>query len=249
VTGSHYKGFSPLPPKQNMQSWNTRAMPSKKFTPEGRPLPFSGCTIISHLEQQGAGYCTFDNILNIYRDLPTHSFRGKLAILPPSSYHVTILDLLNEGSRMRADWPGFLPRDAPMDACSIGLQGRLSSFKLACELPITMAIDDGDWNMRSLAIPLKPFDEVELQKILQFRQRLAAALCMTLPQPDDYRFHITIAYRLKQFDEVEQRNYEAALSDWKAALRGFVRHIDLTAAEFCIFSDMFSFRKKLILKT
>src|SRR5690349_15028789 len=85
-----------------------------KFRPDGRVLPFPGSTIICHLPQQGASFEAFDAILDIYRELPDHAFSKKLGVLPPSSYHMTIIGTATDADRR---WPPYVPQQASIEEC------------------------------------------------------------------------------------------------------------------------------------
>ncbi len=91
---------TPPPPDVGYKFWGSR-----------RPMPFAGNTFLGHLEQQGDGYDSFDRVLNIYRELPEQRFANKFALLPPSSYHVTLLGGVNESDRAHGPWPSDLERD------------------------------------------------------------------------------------------------------------------------------------------
>ncbi|NCH90086.1 DUF1868 domain-containing protein [Cronobacter dublinensis] len=68
----------------------------RKFSSSESPLPFADNTYLGHLKQQGQGFKTFNTILNVYRVLPESRFFRKMAVIPSSSYHITLFVGVNE---------------------------------------------------------------------------------------------------------------------------------------------------------
>jgi hypothetical protein len=183
--------------------------------------------------------------MGVYRDLPNHAFSRKLAALPTSSYHMTLLDGANQGNRAKASWPAIAPRDAALEASSAAMLARLETFRLACDLPLRLVIDQRARQMGPLAIPLRPADAAEERKLRKLRQRLSDALEISAPTSDAYEFHITVAYRFAAFDEQEEADYHKALAGWVAGLAARIPVIKLDAPEVCTFEDMFAYRRRL----
>jgi hypothetical protein len=236
-----------LPPQTQMDQILSDV--DRKFSAEGKVLPFAGNTILCHVPQQGDGFDRFDRLLTIYRELPDHAFSRKLAILPTSSYHMTVLDGANQDNRRKPSWPTLFPRDASLESCSKALIERLRDFRLHCELPLRMIVDEGDRASGPLTLPLRPADEAEEHKLRQLRARLAEALGVQLRQPDSYGFHITIAYRFAEFTPAEEADYRQALSKWKARLAAEIGVLQLRAPEVCTFADMYAYRSYYALAT
>lgn len=133
----------------------------RKFLRSRRPMPFAGNTFVGHLEQQGDGYDSFDRVLNIYRQFPEQRFAHKFAVLPPSSYHVTLLGGVNEIDRARGPWPSDLPRDHALADINAAYLARLKERAApplgACRFLVNpTAARTG--NNDNLLIPLKPAD-------------------------------------------------------------------------------------------
>ncbi|MGC1302964.1 MAG: DUF1868 domain-containing protein, partial [Caulobacteraceae bacterium] len=221
----------------------------RKFQPDGRVRPFAGNTIISHLPQQGAGFAAFDQLLDIYRELPIRAFARKVTALPTSSYHMTIFGGANDQGRDREPWPEGVPIDAPIERCNAILAERLAGVRLGCDLPFRMVVDDcaPPPHVSPITLHLRPADAGEAAKLKQVRDRIADALKMRAPDHDRYRFHITIAYQIEWFTRAEQAEYEAALLRWRDGLTSAGAVFELGAPEYCVFEDMFAFQRRFAL--
>ena len=185
----------------------------------------------------------------IYRDLPVCGFARKVTALPTSSYHMTIFGGANDQDRARQPWPQGVPIDAPIETCNAMLAQRLSGVRLACELPFRMVVDERSAANRAspITLHLQPADAGEAAKLRQVRNRIADALKMRAPDHDRYQFHITIGYQIDWFTAAEQREYEAALLRWRTRLMAENVVFELGAPEYCVFEDMFAFRRQFAL--
>lgn len=222
----------------------------RKFSPDGRVLPFAGNTIICHVPQQGSGSETFDALLDIYRQLPGHAFGRKVTALPPSSYHMTIFGGANDGDRKPGLWPADLPLDLPMAECDRILGERLQAFQLDCALPLRMRVnlDEPAASERPLTIRLLPVDAEEQRKLSRLRDRLADLLRIRAPGHDTYRFHITLGYLTRWLTPAEDADYRLALKAWREGLAKQHPVIELGAPEYCLLTDMFAFKRQFYLR-
>ena len=216
-----------------------------KFTADGSVLPFAGNTIICHLAQQGEGYDIFDAFLDIYRDLPARSFARKVAVLPPSSYHMTIFGGANDPLRGPGGWPADLGSDASIEACNAWCKDRLSGFDPGLDLPIRMVIDDSiaGRDMKNILIHLRAAEAAQEAALRRLRDGLSSLLGIRTGDHEDYRFHLSIGYRTAWFDEAEADAFDRALREWRENLKAKAPEITFGAPEFCTFGDMFAFRR------
>ncbi|MDF4005086.1 DUF1868 domain-containing protein [Luteibacter sp. PPL201] len=219
-----------------------------KFFADGRVKPFGGNTIICHLPQQDAGYASFDALLDVYRDFPHHPFMAKMAPLPPSSYHMTVLGCADDEHRKPGLWPHGVPMDAPMAECDALLMQRLTSFSLDCELPLRMRVDDQRPGPgEGLRIEMAPVDAAEERKLRRLRDQLADLTGIRAPDHDRFTFHISLAYLVGELHAEEREALERARRAWHTELARKVPVWHLGAPEFCTFDDMFAFRRRMYL--
>ncbi|MDE8650708.1 DUF1868 domain-containing protein [Novosphingobium album (ex Liu et al. 2023)] len=221
----------------------------RKFYPDGRVHPFAGSTIICHLPQQGEHAACFNSILDIFREAPRHRFMRKVAMLPPSSYHMTVFGVANDQSRKRESWPADLPLDMPLEAVNRALVERLRSFELGNILPIRMRVSpqQSPENGRTLVFHLQPFDDAESAKLRRLRDRLANVLKIQSPGHDSYEFHISFGYPISWFDATEEREVKRIWPEWANRIASRSPEIAFAAPEYCTFDDMFAFHRQLYL--
>jgi hypothetical protein len=221
----------------------------RKFYPNGKVRPFLGNTIICHLPQQDQGFETFDALLDIYRELPDHAFSRKIALLPPSSYHMTIFGGADDQERKPGLWPADVPLDASIEACNDYVANQLKHFSLGTSLPIRMRVNDAQPPVHPdpLLIDLVPVDEAEERKLRKLRDRLADVLKIHTPHHDTYSFHISLAYQIEWFDAAEQADYVAARQRWREQLKRRAPIIEFGAPEYCTLNDMYAFRRRFFL--
>jgi len=221
----------------------------RKFSADGRVLPFAGNTVICHLPQQGENAAIFDAMLDIYRDVPAHRFSRKIALLPPSSYHMTIFGGANDRPRMRESWPADIPFDMPIDECNRMLADRLVRADLHVALPIRMRIDldQHPVNGKALIFLLQPADDGERLKLARLREQLGDVLKIHAPDAAAYRFHISLGYAIAWFSADEMRDLEQAWAGWVREIAKKSPVITLGAPEYCTFKDMYAFKRQLFL--
>ncbi|TZG25694.1 DUF1868 domain-containing protein [Sphingomonas montanisoli] len=220
-----------------------------KFYADGRVHPFAGNTLICHVPQQGEHSGCFDALLDIYREAPSHPFVRKIALLPPSSYHMTIFGGANDKPRERKSWPGDLPLTMPIERCTKILAERLKASRLKCELPIRMKVDPSQdpTNGAPLTLRLLPFDEAERSKLADLRTAISDVTKVPIPTPDTYRFHISLGYFVAWLTAAEQVTFARTFNRWAQQLASKSPMITLGAPEFCSFDDMFAFHRIMYL--
>ncbi|KTF33482.1 DUF1868 domain-containing protein [Xanthomonas vesicatoria] len=216
----------------------------RKFARSRRPLPFAGNTFVGHLPQQGDGYDSFDRVLDIYRELPEHRFASKLALLPPSSYHVTLLGGVNEIDRASGPWPSDLTRDVALSEIHADFLARLTQRTAAplgaCSFVVNPAAAKTG-NNDNLLIPLHPADTQTAQRLEAARQALMTLTRLQRPDYVNFQFHISLAYLCQTLDSAEQADYRAAVGGWLKRLAA-AGPITIPRFHFCTFADMDAFR-------
>lgn len=222
---------------------------SDKFFADGRVRPFAGNTIICHLPQQGEDARCFDALLDIYRAAPGWDFAACVAMLPQSSYHMTVFGGANDRPRNRATWPLDLPLDLPMPECNRLLGDRLRAFRMGIDMPIRMKADpdriSGD--AKTLAIRLVPLDADEAAKLKLLRARLSELLRIVPASLDSYEFHITLAYLIRSLTAAQGVALRRLKHEWHRAILAEAPVIALGPPEYCTFADMFAFARQFYL--
>lgn len=210
-----------------------------KFNADGSPHSFPGNTIISQIPLSTP---LSDALTSVRDTLAASSFASCLALLPPSSYHMTVFEGVTERSRRQGLWPAGIPIDAPMTAVNRELERRLRDFDLDCTVPFRMRLDE--FSLRrdpGATIRLLPFDEQENQKLRRLRNRLAAQLRLRAPDHDNYGFHISLAYLIDWMTTAQKREYAAVQAACFKMLGQSFPVIELGVPAYCVFYDMFAF--------
>ena len=218
-----------------------KAPPSvgRKFNADGSPFPFAGNTIVSHIP---LGTALSDALTSVRDTLAAGSFAPCMALLPPSSYHMTVFEGVTESSRRAGIWPADLARDAPLAASHRHLERKLDGFALEAVLPLRMRLDE--FSVRrdpGATLRLLPADEAENRKLRRLRDRLAERLQLRAPGHDSYGFHISLAYLIDWMTPQQVSDYIAVQSACFSMLQKRMPVIEIGAPAFCVFYDMFAF--------
>lgn len=234
-----------VPASARAQSAATALVAGEKFTSDGRVAPFAGNTVICHLPQQGPDAACFEAMLDGYRQAPAEAGLRKVAMLPPSSYHMTVFSGANDRTRQRGEWPAYVPLDAPMGDCDAAVADRVRRLRLDIELPIRMKVDpdQGPLVGDALQIRLLPFDTSEAAKLASARLAFATAFDLRTSRPEPYRFHISMGYALEKLSPAEADQAQKVVVRWAELVSRRSPYIAFGAPELCNFDDMFHFRR------
>ncbi|MBC2663505.1 DUF1868 domain-containing protein [Novosphingobium flavum] len=154
----------------------------RKFSSDGRVIPFRGNTIICHLDQQGPNSAPFEALLDIYRQLPSRKFARKITLLPPSSYHMTIFGGANDPERKPGAWPASIPLNAPIEECTRIIGERIKAANIGNVAPIRMRVDTSPPSSgeNPMTIRLLPVDAAEDARLRALRNRLSELMSTAL---------------------------------------------------------------------
>lgn len=219
----------------------------RKFTEKGKVLPFAGNTIICHLPQQGSNSGHFNVLLDFYRSAPWTAFGRKTAFLPPSSYHVTILDGVCDVHRTTEKWPRSLRNDVAFEECNSVVANRIKSTSLPAAFEVSMNVAgeiDAELG-NTLRIPLAPVTGLHAKKIEELRLALASAIGISAKHP--YEFHITLGYLTQPLSDDEQEAARECLSVTRNEIASLSESLLLGYPEFCTFEDMFAFKRQFFI--
>jgi hypothetical protein len=216
-----------------------RGVSGGKFSPEGKALPFPGNTLLMHLAPTSALY-TY--LLQLHEALRTSSLAHLYTLLPPPSWHMTVLEGVCDQVRDADHWPRGLAQNAPLDEITEEFTRRLSDFKLEGEgPPYLMRINGMDPLEVGIGVHLEARTQDEERRIRRLRDRLAERLKLTMPNHDNYGLHISIAYLLRRLTEEQERELKELVS---RVLEAGPREFELGSPECCTFGDMLQFNRR-----
>ncbi len=164
----------------------------EKFNKDGSPRYFPGATIISHLESNQKIYKLMSKI---QRDAMDESFSEYYTFLPPSSFHMTVFDLYSDFERYHPKWSTKI--DRLLSAQEVNLILKQDFETLSVSENFEMAVD----YVAADSIKLTPATEKCSEELILLRDSISKKTGIRFPNHDDYQFHMTFAYLLKELNE------------------------------------------------
>ena len=217
-----------------------------RFDAARRPVRCSGCTVVAPLAP--ADRAPFAAVRAAAEAAGVAEF---WAWLPPSSYHMTLFDLLLHDRRDPMLRPADLPADAPPEAADSFALGRMAGERAHAPPPWRMRVLGLEASARSaacVAAALEPRDAAENARMRAMRDRWADATGLRhRPGHDAYVFHVTLAYLVRWPEGPALAAAERALGEASEALVAETPELNLHAAEVCVFDDMTEFRPRFVL--
>lgn len=204
-----------------------------KFDKEGKVLPYYGNTIISFMNQKtNEIYQIADRVQKRFME---SGFRDCLSFLPPSSFHMTILPLCRVIDKGTQEWPKFIPETLPFKQVDLILKEKVEKIKFP--EGIVMILDSCD----ETKLVAKPWNEQSEKLLKQYRDEISEITGIRHGEHGAYRFHISYSYKIKPFNEQQQKEKEELCADITEELQRIAHPFPVPAAQFVIFNDMLSY--------
>ncbi len=207
----------------------------RKFHPNGTPRLFPGTTIICFVDPTspiGMAAQAFQAALG---QVP---IGRKFALLPPASFHMTVMELLCDQVRTPERWSSWLPLDAPLATIDAFFLERLPAVPAPEGLAVRVT---GVAHPDNLWLTLQPADDLTGAALRAYRDAVATASGVRFPDHDTYRFHLSLAYRLIALDADEEHQLAALVRTWQPRLRAAGDWIALPPPLLTGFDDMTRF--------
>ena len=161
----------------------------KKYYEDGRVRTYPGNTVVAEI---APGCSAYDVLVNL-RDMVVQAGMEKhVILLPPDSYHMTVIRGLNDQVRVDTNWPASLPKTTPMEQVDDYVSSAVARVGLPG--PARMKFDKVRLNNSSMVIHLVPADGEQEAALRTFRDLVAAEIGVKLPGHDTYRFHTSLGY-------------------------------------------------------
>lgn len=214
----------------------------RKFHADGSVRAFAGNTVICHLPEDGPAYAA---LMHVHERLAAVSAH-RHALLPPSSWHMTVFEGVCDQIRDPGRWPADLPLDASLAAslaaCTDLFAARLRAARFGITAPIRMAVGGvvavhGGF----LGVRLEPADPEEHLRLRTLRDRLSALLGLQVPVHRGYGFHLTLGYQIDWLEPAEQLALSEACRAATAHLLEAAPVFTFGVPAFCTFQDMHAF--------
>lgn len=207
----------------------------RKFYGDGSAREFPGNTIICFVPPDSAAYALALWLMDGARALP---FAHKFALLPPSSLHMTVMELLTDQTRRPEKWSAQLPLDAPLEETD---QFFLRTVPGA-PAPATFHMRYAGVRQRpGLSITLLPASEDDARALRAYRDAVSRATGVRFADHEAYRYHISLAYLLMELEPDEEAALAQYFTDRDPILREKFGVFQTGQPQLVFFDDMFRF--------
>ena len=214
------------------------------FDAEARPLAVQGSTVVGHVRQLEAVNALKQAQLRIAASIASHC----VAWLPPESFHVTWLRLLDRRSEhdlsMLADWQD----DLRGRAADIAIAERLNGLALPTRAPYRLKLDEFWHYADAIGFWVSGETSQEDERIQKMRDAIETASGLTQrPRGIEYRLHITFGYIIAWPEDKAAKDMEAAIDKAEEELRSSYPVFEFGAPEVSLFEDLTEFPCQFLL--
>lgn len=207
----------------------------RKFNADGSVHPFAGTTVISFLDVDAALVRIGAWLQEEVRQQP---FGHKFSLLPLSSLHMTVIQLLNDQDRKTERWTPHLALHASMTEICAFMGQRVATVPPPAKLQMRYT---GIKRRGNLAFQLEPANSTVGTTLDHYRDAIAAVTGVRLPDHEHYHFHISLAYRLMVLTAAEQQQLDTLFDAADPFVYEASAYVTLPAPQCTFFADMFRF--------
>ena len=161
----------------------------KKFYEDGTVRRYPGNTVVADILPGNPAYAVMCKLRQMVIDTGMDEY---LILLPENSYHMTVLQGVNDQVRKETHWPKGLPLDATMTQADDFVSAAF--LEIGLPGPARMRFDAVHISTGACIIRLYPADEAQEKLLRDFRDQAADNLGLRLPNHENYRFHISLGY-------------------------------------------------------
>ncbi|MDA9557303.1 DUF1868 domain-containing protein [Vibrio sp.] len=208
-----------------------------KFNEDGSVRRFPGNTFLCHLDQSLA---LIQELKWAQQQLKEMNCGYKFSFLPIESMHQTIFEGVCDQIRKPESWTKHVATDAPLKETTDFFLNALQS--VTPQGGYNMVFDHTyNCPIGGTAICIRPQSPSDESAIWDTREALSAATGIRMPNFHEYRFHITLSYRiieLEEADRIELEETAKRIDERLSTTFGVLTH---GPVEFCTFEDMFKF--------
>jgi len=207
-----------------------------KFHADGSARPFPGSSIVCAIDP---GAPQFELLHGIQQEAKRESFGESLAFLPPSSFHMTVFDLVCDQVRRPEHWSSRIALDTPLNEVDAELSRLLEPLSFPKDISMKASVvgrlDIG------LHVLLEPAEQELAKELESFRDAVSRATGIRPPAHETYPFHVTLAYRLRYLSAEQERDLHRFTQRMDASLVETFGILELEPARLVFFEDMFAF--------
>ncbi len=208
----------------------------QKFDSDGSVLTYPGNSIICFVDRVTHAP-VFNLSIWLQEQLKATSWHDKYALLPPSSFHMTVIELLCDQRREPSAWSNRLPLTMDIAETDIFFHSQVSTVPAPSNLRMKYSRLPGSLTH----IELEPADNDTCDAIWRYRDAIAEVTGVRFPDHDQYRFHISLAYHLIQLTPEEEAERKALHSRLSEIVQQSDEQFVPDAPQLVFFDDMFQF--------
>jgi hypothetical protein len=211
-----------------------------KFSAEGLVQRFPGNTTLCRVPDDSP---LLPGLRAVHAAISSHPYFSKrIHLLPPASWHMTVLDGVREKECEPGMWPPGKEKQ-PLAECTNEFTQRLRQLgpELAEEglaPPYLMRVRGFDPAVVGIGLEIEGATAGEEKRMRRLRDRLADTFGFRAPNHETYGFHISIAYLLRHIDGEDREELNRVFAEHLPAVQ---REFELGPVEFCTFENMYTF--------
>lgn len=207
----------------------------RKFSRAGDSLPYRGNTIVSMIPSDSMAGAVMGSC---QRELRGCKASSAFAMLPASSLHMTVFELLCDAVRDPEYWSAYLPLDSDIRSADQFFRGALAGL----QFPPPVDMDVVALSTRTgITLELVPADRQAEWILRSFRERVSDRTGVRFPNHDHYGFHVTLAYRLRPLSHHEAVPLAEALEVAGTEMQLRAPQLRIPSPSFRVFDDMTAF--------
>ena len=207
----------------------------EKFNADGSAHQFPGNTVLCDVVPESD---TMALLKQFYVAILQQPWVTNYAMLPPSSYHMTVFDLVCEDVRKTDAWTSLLPLDAPLEAVDAMALDRWQAAPKPPQPNVMLGwLEIGDY----ITLRLKPKDATSNKVLRDYRDALSVLFGIRHPNHESYFFHLTYAYGITSLDDEEKEAIAQFVEEWTPVLEEGLSSLELELPTLRFFADMTHF--------
>lgn len=208
-----------------------------KFYKNGDARLYRGNTIISFMNDPEQ--ILYKIAKDFKKELQNLNISNKLALLPETSYHMTIFTLLRDIDRNTEIWPKYIKEDENFSDIDIELLEKFKKIEPYHDVYVKLT------DVRQTGLVLEGFSKEDDMKLRDYRERLHDAFKIKHEGHEDYIFHISTSYQMLEFDDKDNDEFKSLRKDFLNKHLEQASRVKIQKPEFVIFNDMLAYYKNL----
>jgi hypothetical protein len=208
----------------------------RKFREDGSVRQFPGNTIICMIGPDNPVYPELIRFAESFKGLDCSR---KYTLLPPSSYHMTVIQGVCEEVRKPELWSRNLSLDAPLEETDRFFSKQFHNVRIPEQFQ--MRFNYVSTAGVTLAVNLLPAEQEDTLALRTFREEVSERLGLRFPDHERYKFHISIAYKIHELAREEELELQAFKEQEENALQMRFGVLTTSKPQLVFFKDMFKF--------